>query len=280
MDNIKVISLDLDNTLLNADSRLSEKNRCALEAASAKGIEVVVNTGRGINGIFEDVLSVNGLRYAITSNGACIYDLQKNSRIFHNVLKPETVGKLLEIGRKFGATYEIFVEGKAYVSRKYYDNPTAFGMKEKLVPYIQSTRNPVANIEEFISNHIGEIENFAYVLKDDKMHTDVYNGVVCDCEGMFVTSSDSWWIEVMDGSCGKGKGLKNLCNYLGYEISQTCAFGDSGNDLEMLEYAGVAVCMENGSDECKRVADIIAPSNVLDGVATILYQEIINSQLF
>lgn len=276
MENIRVISLDLDNTLLNASSRLSEQNRLALEAATAKGIEVVINTGRGINGIFDDVLNVNGLRYAITSNGACIYDLQRNVRIGHYVLKPEIVNKLLGIGCKFGATYEIFVEGKAYVSQKYYDNPAAFGMREKLVPYIRSTRNPVNDIEEFIVCHSDEIENFAYVLKDDKMHTAVYNSVVCDCEDAFVTSSDPWWIEVMDGQCGKGKGLKHLCDYLGYDMKQTCAFGDSGNDLEMLEYAKVAVCMENGSEECKKAADIIAPSNVLDGVATIINRELIN----
>ena len=57
MSNIGLIAIDLDNTLLASDSKLSEANKIALEKATGKGIEVVINTGRGLNGIYEDVRS-------------------------------------------------------------------------------------------------------------------------------------------------------------------------------------------------------------------------------
>ena len=66
---IKCIALDLDRTTLNAQGRLSDGNREALEYAISRGIHIVIASGRPLGSLPEDVLSVGGIEYAITSPG-------------------------------------------------------------------------------------------------------------------------------------------------------------------------------------------------------------------
>ena len=69
---IRLIALDLDGTLLTEDKRLSERNRKALEACIQKGIYIVPCTGRTFEGIPSVVRQVQGIQYAILTNGAQI----------------------------------------------------------------------------------------------------------------------------------------------------------------------------------------------------------------
>ena len=65
--------------------------------------------------------------------------------------------------------------------------------------------------------------------------------------------------ELMNRSFDKGRGVKRVCQYLGIPLEDSVAFGDSMNDREMLEMAGLSICMENGSEEMKRLVDDICP---------------------
>ena len=78
---IKCIALDLDRTTLNEHARLSEGNRAALEYAISKGVHIVIASGRGFDSLPEDVLSVPGIEYAITSNGASVYHIPSGKRL-------------------------------------------------------------------------------------------------------------------------------------------------------------------------------------------------------
>lgn len=271
---IKLIATDLDNTVLH-NGHLVPGTAEAFTKAAERGIEIVVATGRSFVGITEEVRSVSGIRYAITCNGACINDVRTGGKIMEFTLSKDTVKTLVEIGHKFGATYEIFVDGKGYVSRAYYDNPVLYGIPERLVEYIHFARIPVDDIDGFIEENALSIANFAYVVKDETMHGKVNENVISLAKDVFVTSSDEWWIEVMDKESGKGKGLKHLCEHLGINLSDTAAFGDADNDIEMLEYAGTAYCMGNGSKNAKEVSDYVVDTCANGGVAQTI-QEILN----
>ena len=69
---------------------------------------------------------------------------------------------------------------------------------------------------------------------------------------------------------GKGAALLALAEKFGVMPSETMSFGDSGNDISMIEAAGVGVVMDNARDEIKAHADLIAPSNQDEGVAQII----------
>ena len=88
---IRCIALDLDQTTLDGDGRLSPANRAALEHAISQDIHIVIASGRPYAALPEDVLSVHGIEYAITSNGAAVYHLPTGHCLHRCTLTPVSV---------------------------------------------------------------------------------------------------------------------------------------------------------------------------------------------
>ena len=80
-NDVKIIALDLDGTLLDSAKRLSPKNRAALEEAASMGVHIVPTTGRFFGMMPEAVRDLPFVRYAITINGAQVYDRETDSAI-------------------------------------------------------------------------------------------------------------------------------------------------------------------------------------------------------
>ena len=90
MKKIKMIGLDLDGTLLNSKKEVTDHTKSVLEEAIAQGIIVLVATGRPLTGIPGQVRAIQGMQYALTTNGARIYDLIHEKTILsHPVMKKE-----------------------------------------------------------------------------------------------------------------------------------------------------------------------------------------------
>ncbi|MBP5265613.1 MAG: HAD hydrolase family protein [Lachnospiraceae bacterium] len=72
--------------------------------------------------------------------------------------------------------------------------------------------------------------------------------------------------EMVPSGFHKGTGIERVCELLGVDISDTYAFGDSVNDTEMMESAGHAIVMGNGTDDLKAMADYVTKSLHEDGI--------------
>lgn len=72
--------------------------------------------------------------------------------------------------------------------------------------------------------------------------------------------------EVVNRQFDKGKAIERVCNYLNIPLCDSFAIGDSMNDKEMLEAAGISICMQNGSENLKKLADDICPSVHENGI--------------
>ena len=115
---IKCIALDLDGTTLDQDGRLPEANRKAMEDAITQGIEIVIASGRAYDTLPQEVLSIKGIGWAITSNGAAVYRVPEGEAAFRSTLPPEVAEELLACTAKENINYETFVGGNAYTDRK------------------------------------------------------------------------------------------------------------------------------------------------------------------
>lgn len=73
--------------------------------------------------------------------------------------------------------------------------------------------------------------------------------------------------ELLNRKFDKGLGIRRVCEALGYDIADTVGFGDSMNDLEMIETVGTSVCMANGSPNLKKKSQIVCPAVEEDGMA-------------
>lgn len=263
---IKLIATDLDGTAF-LNGHLSDVNKEAINKAIKNGTEVAFATGRTLGSIPDEAYDNCDITYVITSNGACIYNVKTKELLRNYVISPDEALRLYQIGQKVGTEYEIFINGRGYVNQKYHDDPSKYGMPEDHVPYIQLSRVPVPDILEYIKEHSNEIESFAFVIKDIKMHDEVMALIAKECPDNYVVDSEPQWIEVMNSQSGKDKGVAHLAELLGSNLDETATFGDGDNDVVMLECANIPVAMENASEKCKQAAKYITKNVAEDGLA-------------
>ena len=267
---IKCIALDLDRTTLNAQGKLSKANEEAIRKAVAKGIYVCIASGRAFDTLPQDVVSIPGIEYAITSNGAAVYRIQDKQCLRSYVLTEQSVKKILELTKDFPVTYEGFIRGTAYAAKEYIEDPVKFGATEHAVAYVQSTRHLQDDIVSFLKQHDDELDSMDIVVKDEAQKQKVIEVLKAEVEDIYITSSISQLVEISYKDAGKRSGVKFITEYLGLNPKQVVAFGDADNDIDMLEYAGCGIAMENASNGLLAVADAVTLHHDRDGVAYAL----------
>ena len=264
---IKLIALDLDGTTLTSDITLPEENRKAFEEAVAKGVSVVAASGRCFSALPEEVTGIDGVQYAVSSNGAQVHDMRSGKIIHSNCMDPAAVKMLHDIIVENGYDAEVFVEGYAYMERETWqeimDGRITFRRRE----YIKKTRKPIDNLMQFMLDNDDKIENVNIFF--DSM--DVKPAIRKTLEPLepiatVTTSFDLNW-EVGSLTTSKAGGIRVLCEILGIEMDEVMSFGDSPNDIPMIEEAGMGVAVENAKDSVKAVADFVTTSNDDAGVA-------------
>ena len=267
---IKCIALDLDRTTLNAQGKLSKANEEAIRKAVAKGIHVCIASGRAFDTLPQDVVSIPGIEYAITSNGAAVYRIQDKQCLRSYVLTEQSVKKILELTKDFPVTYEGFIRGTAYAAKEYIEDPVKFGATELALAYVQATRHLQDDIVSFLKQHDDELDSMDIVVKDEAQKQKVIEVLKAEVEDIYITSSISQLVEISYKDAGKRSGVKFITEYLGLNPKQVAAFGDADNDIDMLEYAGCGIAMENASNGLLAVADVVTLHHDRDGVAYAL----------
>lgn len=268
---ITCIALDLDQTTLNCEGRLSKKNKDAIEYAIQKRVHIVVASGRPLSSLPEEIRDISAVRYAITSNGAAVYDLHTGECLKQYKMTEQSIDQILQYTESYAekdmVAYEAFIDGKAYAQAAYVEDPVRFGASRKAIPYIQGTRNPVEDMRVFLNEQKGRIESVDVVVRDEVLKARLWRTFEEKVEDIYVTSSVPQLLEISDKNSGKHSGVHFLLEYLGLSPENLVAFGDGDNDAQLLAFAGVGVAMENGTKACKAAADMITLSNDEDGVA-------------
>ena len=273
---VKCIALDLDRTTLNSQGGLSSRNKRAIQAAIDRAIHVVVASGRPAEVLPAEITEIPGIRYAVVSNGASVWDLRKKERIQEYKLAPESVEQLLAVSAKAASdwgievAYEIPVNGAAYAQASYVQDPVRYGARAESIAYIQKTRRPVDDILAFIQEHIRELDCMNIVVGERKK--ELWDKILEEVEDIYVTTSVKQLLEITHKDGGKASGMRFLLERLGIEAGQLLAFGDGDNDKELLKMAGLGIAVENAVPGCKEAADEITLSNDDDGVAVVLEQ--------
>lgn len=274
---IKSIALDLDRTTLDSQGRLSEINRRAIERAVAAGIHVVVASGRAFASLPAEIVDIRGIQYAITSNGAAVYDINENRCLRQFKMTPRSVEEILQHtqpGRRKGGckedmeiSYEAFIDGRAFAEQRYVEDPVRFGATSHAVAYIQSTRTPIKDMRKFIREHKSELDCIDIVVKSENMKERLWKSLRKNIADVYITSSVRQLLEISHRDAGKESGAAFLLEYLGLKREELAAFGDGDNDAELLRYAGLGFAVANASSGCRSAADRIVASNDENGVA-------------
>ena len=264
---VKLIALDLDGTTLASDITLPEENRKALSEAVSMGVNVVAASGRCFNSLPSEVLGIDGVQYAISSNGAQITDLRTKEVIYSNCIDPKAVKLLHDIIVENGYDAEVFVDGCAYMEKDMWerirDGEVTFRRRE----YIMKTRRPIENVLDFMLGNDYKVENVNIFFEDISVKPAIRETLKpLDEVATVTTSFDTNW-EVGGLTTSKAAAIEELGIILGVTMDEVMSFGDSPNDIPMIREAGMGVAVENAKDSVKEAADFITTSNDDGGVA-------------
>ena len=147
---IKLIALDLDGTLLNSQKELSPRNAAALTRAAAAGIEIVPCTGRFFGGMPEAVRELPFLHYAITVNGAQVYDIRGDCAIARTEIPLELALRIMEYLDTVPVAYDCFRENWGWMSRKFWDNIERYTSNPHYHAMVRSLRTPVPELKAWL----------------------------------------------------------------------------------------------------------------------------------
>lgn len=263
---IKLVALDLDGTTINNDRVISQRNRDAMTEAARQGVNIVVATGRPLGALPKDVFEIEGIRYALTSNGASITDIRENTTFYENCLSPAAVHAAVQLLQQYDYVLETFVKGVAYIEGWYYRQVEETRSCFRDVNYILNTRNPVDDIYQFMLDNDHHLENINVNFEDLSEKPGMYEKLIRLPEAT-ITSSFDHNLEIGGATTSKADALRQMGKLLGIRQDEMMAIGDSPNDIAMLLESGTPVAVGNAKPEVKEIAKYIAPTNHEDGVA-------------
>ena len=268
MSDIKLIAFDLDDTLFNSKKDITPANMDALERAAKMGIELVPTTGRFWSIVHEKLRNSGLINYAITLNGAEIFDVKQNKSIAKFEIPFKRAALMARVFDEIpGIAYDCIINSQGYMRRDFYETAKDFTIGEWQYTMIKTSRKTVDNMSEFLLNQKMDVQKMLILTLDNKLRLELLRSLPAVFPHNLFTTSVPNNIEINDPNANKGDALKFLAKYLKLDINSVMAFGDGTNDISMIKSAGVGVAMQNACQEALNAADYITSSCDDDGVA-------------
>lgn len=260
MPNYKIIATDLDGTLLNSTSDVSDENTRAISELFRRGVHVVPASGRSYSEMPDKAKNHPDIRYFICSNGAFIYDKKEDVKTSLCIEKSD-IKKILDTLNRYEVHITIRHNGKIYadsefVSEKHFDYYNMFRAHRVVLKSFGVKLDDFDGFCETIDN----AEMIAVFFKN-------YNDWV-ECrkilernKNLCVTSGGEYNLEIIEASAGKGSALMRLADMIGVDRLDTIGVGDSDNDISSVSAAGLGLATSNACDSLKEAADKVICSN-------------------
>ncbi|GIM28716.1 hydrolase [Clostridium polyendosporum] len=259
----KLIAVDMDGTLLKEDKTISEETKKAIHRAKTKGVKVVLASGRPIAGItkyLKELDLVNENDYVLSFNGSLVQNSKTEEIISRNVLKGSDLKYLYDVSKEVGVNIHGFSNDGCItpVISKY----SLHEGEINGIPVLEVDYSNVKEDEDIIKiMMVDEPEVLEEAIKN--LPKEVY-------EKYTVVRSAPFFLEFLNKEANKGEGVRALAEHLGIKQEQVICIGDAGNDLHMIQFAGLGVAMGNAFAEVKEAADYITKTNEDDGVAHVI----------
>ena len=264
---IQLVAFDLDGTTLQRGNILSDRNRQAMEKAVAAGIYAVPCTGRNRSFLPPCLKELACIRYAITSNGAAVWDLHEDRCICANLISPETAAQVARTAETFNVYIEFYVNGVSVTQR---GNPekaeSVFGFPPEKLFFTKKDYRFVNDLVRYALDEQVAVEKINFMYVPDGVRDDFYAALQA-IGGLEISYSNVDNFELNAKNCDKGWGLRALCETLGVPPETTMGIGDNGNDFGLLREAGFSVAVENAIPEVKAMCDAVVADYREDGFA-------------
>lgn len=262
--NYKLVSLDLDGTLLGTDTTISSRSARVLERADALGIRIVINTGRIFAEAERLTRGLRSISAIASSNGAYIVDLSTRDVIFERPLGLATIEEVIRELESSGVFYCAYGHGAIFLRR---------GLLPKsrdVVPEGEGRFCDIAPVDD-AGWQTGRLGIPVYKLNVLDRNLDAIArlrdrlGKRTDIE---LSGSSPYNLEVTARGVNKGAALRFFGNLWGIERRETAAIGDGENDIPMFKGAGLSIAMGDAPETVHDAALRITGTPREEGVAT------------
>ncbi|HEV8383487.1 MAG TPA: Cof-type HAD-IIB family hydrolase, partial [Candidatus Acidoferrales bacterium] len=271
---IRLIGIDIDGTLLNSKWQLPEANRKAIGEATARGIEVVLVTGRRFDFAMPIARQLGSPLTLIVNNGALIKSQDGATHLRH-LLPRDTAHKVLQATLPFrdGAAvmFDRPKENQVIWEVLDWKDPVRAGYLQRNMEFIAQ----VAPLENCLSEDPIQVMFTGPVDRMRSLESQLRGWPQPEAFALAYTEYELRnfaLVDVINRACSKGAALQEWARVRGFPREEVMAIGDNHNDREMLEFAGVPIVMGNSVAELLKNGWHVTLSNDESGVAAAIEQ--------
>lgn len=256
----RLVALDLDGTLLTSDKRISARARAAVQALDARGVAVMLCTGRPPRSAraYAAYLGLTGP--SICYNGAALYHPSSDAVTVRHHLDPALARRAIDSLRGAFPGIHLGLE----TDHGWYLEPAVIALRETEARLGPEEPTGVGPLERFLDGGAVKLMASSRGRAAAELAT-----AVADLP-LKRTWSAGGLLELLDPRADKRTAVSEVSRGLGIDRHDVAAFGDQRNDVELLGWAGWGVAVANASEEARAVAEEITLSNDEDGVAVVL----------
>lgn len=264
----KMLVLDLDDSLLGDDLKISKANQDAILAAIEKGVLVTIATGRMFSSTLPYVEQLGIDIPIITYQGALIKNSLSHETLVHIPIEKGVAGELIEDSKRNGYHIQAYIDDEYYIEEENEHSDhyhTISGQRGKVI----------GNLEDYTDREITKfiiIDEPCKILELEEKYEELYG------HSLQVTISRPNFLEFTHRDATKGKAVKYLASMFDIDRETIIAVGDSYNDISMIEYAGVGVAMGNAPEQIREIADYTTLLNSESGVAHVVEKFILRGE--
>lgn len=263
--NYDLIAIDIDGTLVTRSHTIAEPVFEAIQRVVKTGKKIVLCTGRpfpGAKPYMEELGLTDEGDYMITYHGALVQRTDTLEKIIHHELNHDDLIQWHTLASDLKSNFHSVRNDGVYTDLRDLDR---FALIEPTVNNIPLRVRTIAEMNQEMT--------FSKFLMADEFETiqELEDNIPIEMRQKYtVVRSMPNTIEVLNKNASKGQSLKELAHLLNIPKERIMAIGDSGNDIDMVEYAGLGVAMGNAIPEVKDVADVVTDTVDEFGVATAI----------
>lgn len=263
----RMIAIDIDDTLLNDDLVVTEITKEALAAARAHDVFITLATGR-MYASAQAVAKQIGLNVPlVTYQGALVKNLIDESTLYERFVPAHITHYIFDYAQKHGLHVQAYYNDQLIV-------PEA---NDKVRDYVAISNIPYIVTPNLHSIAAQPMSKLLFIDEPDYLDEIAHDLKQHIGDDVHLTKSKPQFLEVLHKEATKGHAISFLAAHYGIDLSQVIAIGDSWNDMQMIEVAGLGVAMGNAIDGLKDIADYVTASNNDDGVAQVISRFILEA---
>lgn len=259
-NNRKLILIDSDGTLKRTDGSISSRTKKAILNNKIMGNIVVICTARPRYQTINIMKEADACEIIVSSNGAEIYDCNKNKVLKSIFINKEDVYKLVKCAYLKDVRLILAADDFDYVTKESRNSRQIILNKSEWMNQLKNV-----NVKQCMF-----IDKKTQILYEIKKEIENNKNIKIVDEISENDSYDEKWFCVGNSNSSKGSALQFLADYFSISMKNTIAIGNDKNDISMFRKSGYSISVLNASKEIRELTDEVTLSNDDDGVAIIL----------